>query len=139
MRRRDIIRIMKFLERFRQKKKEEQPKEEIPPGFEFNPELDSILQELSKAYSVQSGIYLDGYSEGEDKEEYNRVTNKVNEFESDESLRNKVGSYLKPYRDLYVERGWEEKYLQGGWSPAYIPDHISHMLRILESFRRKEK
>ena len=133
-----MITNMKFFEKFRPKK-EEKLKEEIPLGFEFNPELDIILQELSKAYSAQSGIYLDGYPEGEDKEEYDQATKKINEFESDESLRNKLESYLKPYRELYAERGWEEEYLQGGWSPAYISGHISHMLRILEGFKRKGK
>lgn len=124
---------MKFFEKFRPK--QEKTNEIIPPGFEFNPELDQILRELSKAYSTQSGIYLDGYPEGEDKEEYERVTKKVNEFESGESLRSKLGNYLKPYRELYAERGWEKEYLQGGWSPAYIPGHISHMLRILEGLK----
>ena len=133
-----MLRIVKFFEKFG-KKEEEKSKEIVPPGFEFNPELDRILRELSKAYSAQSGIYLDGYPEGEDKEEYNQVTKRVNEFESDESLKSKLESYLKPYRDLYAERGWEEEYLQRGWNPAYIPGHISHILRIFESFRRKGK
>lgn len=131
-----MIKIMKFFEKFRHQ--QEKSNEIIPPGFEFNPELDQVLRELSKAYSAQSGIYLDGYPEGEDKEEYERVTKKVYEFESDESLRNKLESYLRPYRDLYAERGWEEEYLQGGWSPAYIPGHISHMLRILEGFKKRK-
>lgn len=131
-----MIRIMKFFEKLRHK--QEKINEIIPPGFEFNPELDQILRELSKAYSAQSGIYLDGYPGGEDKEEYERVTKKVSEFESDESLRKKIESYLKSYRDLYAERGWEEEYLRGGWSPAYIPGHISHMLRILEGFKKRK-
>jgi len=46
-----MITNMKFFEKFRPKK-EEKLKEEIPLGFEFNPELDIILQELSKAYSA---------------------------------------------------------------------------------------
>ena len=131
-----MIRIMKLFEKF--SSREEKSNEIIPPGFEFNPELDKILQELSKAYSSQSGIYLDGYPEGEDKEEYKQATNKVNEFESEQSLRSNLENYLKPYRDLYAERGWEKEYLHGGWSPAHIPGHISHMLRILEGLKKQK-
>ena len=130
-----MLRIMKLFERFTKK---EESKEIVPSGFEFNPELDHILRELSKAYSAQSGIYLDGYPEGEDKEEYDQATKKINEFKTNQGLKNKIESYLRPYRQLYAEReGWEEEYLQGGWSPAYIPSHISHLLRVLESLKKK--